>query len=99
MDLNHQKPAANPFRTPGLLDPAIWQRQWTPDRSRQALQEPDDEATVACLHRSTRTGRPLATDSILSKLEHKLGRRLRARPVGRPKKARTKRTRNRRGKK
>jgi len=35
---------------------------------------------------STHTGRPLATDGILSKLEHKLGRRLRPLPVGRPRK-------------
>ena len=34
----------------------------------------------------TRTGRPLGSDSFMSKLESTLGRRLRALPVGRPRK-------------
>ena len=35
---------------------------------------------------NTQTGRPLASDSFLSKLEHTLGRQLRPLTVGRPKK-------------
>ena len=35
---------------------------------------------------NTQTGRPLGTDSFLSKPEHTLGRRVRALPVGRPRK-------------
>ncbi len=76
-----------------LLDLAGWRREWRPDRWRKALQEPEDDRILALIRRSTHTGRPLATDGVLCKLEHKLGRRLRALPVGRPKKADTKRTR------
>lgn len=59
-------------------------RQWKPGRWRNALQARDDEDVARLIRTSTHTGRPLATDSILSKLEHKLGRRLRPLPVGRP---------------
>ena len=38
---------------------------------------------------ATHRGRPLATDSFVSKLERRLGRRLRPLPVGRPKKRKT----------
>jgi putative transposase len=73
-----------------LLDLAEWRRMWVsrPDRWRKALREREDEELAGRLRLSTHTGRPLATDSLLSKLEHKLGRRLRPLPVGRPKKAR-----------
>jgi hypothetical protein len=60
---------------------------------RKALQEPEDDNLFGLIRRSTHTGRPLATDGVLSKLEHKLGRRLRALPVGRPKKTHKKRVR------
>jgi putative transposase len=76
-----------------LLDLAAWRREWRPDRWRKALQQPEDETLSGLIRRSTHTGRPLATDGVLSKLERKLGRRLRALPVGRPRKADKKRTR------
>jgi hypothetical protein len=41
---------------------------------------------VADLPYVLHTGRPLASDSFLSKLETKIGRRLRPLPVGRPQK-------------
>ena len=69
-----------------LLDLAAWQRQWKPGRWRKALQARDDEEVAGLIRASTHTGRPLATDGILSKLERKLGRRLRPLPVGRPRK-------------
>ena len=50
------------------------------------LKERDDKETLAALRLHTQTGRPLARDSFLSKLEHTLGRRLRPLPVGWPKK-------------
>jgi putative transposase len=43
------------------------------------------DADVSRLRRSWTSGRPLAADKFLSKLEHTLGRRLRPSPVGRPK--------------
>ena len=59
------------------------------------LREGDEEETLAALRLNTQTGRPLASDSFLSKLEHTLGRRLRPLPVGRPKKQKSE-TRKRR---
>jgi putative transposase len=59
------------------LGPAAW---------RELLVRPEDAALTAQLRGSTRTGRPLGTDSFVSKLEAFLGRRLRALPSGRPRK-------------
>jgi len=69
-----------------LLDLAAWRAAWTPARWRAALTDPLDEALVRSLRRCTQTGRPLASDSLLSKLERRLGRRLRPLPTGRPRK-------------
>jgi putative transposase len=59
---------------------------WKPARWRALLQEPLEEGETERLRRHLHTGRPLASDNLLSKLETKLGRRLRPLPVGRPKK-------------
>ncbi len=49
---------------------------------RRKLEKLDiDKLRIHC-----RTGRPLGTDKFISKLETVIGRRLRALPVGRPKK-------------
>ncbi|HQL55224.1 MAG TPA: transposase [Phycisphaerae bacterium] len=69
----------------GLLDLAAWAADWTPARWRAQLAKPLTDAEIARLRRCVHTGRPLATDKWLSKLERKLGQRLRPRPVGRPK--------------
>jgi hypothetical protein len=53
---------------------------------KEMLTDADDKQTLAALRLNTQTGRPLARDSFLSKLEHTLGGRLRPLPVGRPKK-------------
>lgn len=45
----------------------------------------DDSEDVETLRLHTRTGRPLGSDSFISKFESFLGRRLRPLPVGRPK--------------
>ena len=68
----------------GLLDLAAWRKEWSPLKWRRELSQPEDEEFQLRLRRTTHTGRPLATDSWLSKLEHRLGRRLRPLPVGRP---------------
>ena len=70
----------------GLLDLAAWSKEWKADAWRAALSDADNEEEVHGLRCSTSRGRPLARDSLLSKLEHKLGRRLRPLPVGRPRK-------------
>lgn len=76
--------------TSGLLDMQAWIKQWKPEKWRQALREPQDQRELSSLRLSTHRGRPLATDAFLSKLEHKLGRRLRPLPVGRPRKPKPK---------
>ena len=66
--------------TPVLLS------RWTssPDDWQETLQQPDNDRDELIRLR-TQTGRPLGTDSFLSKLEKAIGRRVRPLPVGRPK--------------
>ncbi len=52
----------------------------------EALREGITDAQLKEIRRFTTTGRPLGSDSFVSKLETALGRRLRALPVGRPRK-------------
>ena len=71
----------------GLLDLAAWRQRLAPGVDwREALRRPSDDAAVARLRRATMTGRPLGSDTFISKLEALVGRRLRPLPVGRPKK-------------
>ena len=70
----------------GLLDLKDWAkrargRDWPKELARREIEE-----ELAALRTHTQTGRPLAGDRFLDALEAKLGRRLRALPVGRPKK-------------
>ena len=69
-----------------FLDPAAWFERTSAEKWKATLKEiaRDKEAQEA-VRRSTHTGRPLGSDSFLSKVEHALGRRVRALPVGRPK--------------
>ena len=69
-----------------LLDMHAWMELADGVNWKEKLTQPDDKDVTAALRLCTRIGRPLASDSFLSKLEHKLNRRLRPRPVGRPKK-------------
>ena len=52
---------------------------------RETLRQAPEADKVAKLRLATHRGRPLATGESLSKLQHRLGRRVRSRPVGRPK--------------
>ncbi len=70
--------------TDNLLDMRDWKKDWTPRRWRAALTERPEESDCNAIRLATHRGRPLATDSFLSKLEHRLARRVRALPVGRP---------------
>lgn len=73
-----------------LLDLPAW-NDLAPDVDWKELLSEDEEAeTVEELRLHTHTGRPLADDAFITKLEHMLGRRLRALPVGRPRKRKEK---------
>ena len=50
------------------------------------LEEPDEESTIEIIKCHTNTGRPLGEDNFIKKLEKQLDRRLKALPIGRPKK-------------
>ena len=71
----------------GLLDVATWREMAGGRDWRAALTEPQDDRMVSRLRLATSRGRPLGSDGFVSKLEARLGRRLRPLPVGRPKKA------------
>jgi len=74
----------------GLLDMAGWEEgcgaaDWRAELTR-GVREAGRPHAGACSYVRTRTGRPLGSDSFMSKLESTLGRRLRALPIGRPRK-------------
>jgi putative transposase len=66
------------------LDIAAWSRMWTPGQWRDIVRRPGGEEWGNRFRRNTRTGRPLATDSLISRVEATLGVRFRSAPVGRP---------------
>src|SRR5208282_3098320 len=72
----------------GLLDMKFWKELSVPLSWQQELSADVSPAELSRLRRSWHTGRPLASDGFISKLEHALGRRLRPLPIGRPKKKR-----------
>ena len=73
-----------------LLDMKTWNDLISGTNWKEMLTTGDEKESIAVLRLNTQTGRPLASDSLLSKLEHKLGRRLRPLPVGRPRKVKPK---------
>jgi len=73
-----------------LLDLSRWYGMISGEQWRKELNAGIDETAAGQLRGNTHTGRPLGSDSFLSKLEKLLGRRLRPLPVGRPTKKRTK---------
>jgi len=66
----------------GLLDLSAWGREYPGRAWKHVLTE---QASESCdgLRLHTRTGRPLGTDSFISKIEVTLGRRVRALSIGR----------------
>jgi len=69
-----------------LLDVTAWRAQMPPRQWRATLKEvARDKAVQEAIRRNTYTGRPLGTDSFLSKVEHLIGRRVRPLPIGRQK--------------
>ena len=65
-----------------MLDMSKWRSLSKGDDWEKSLKSPEDEITMHMLRRNTRTGRPLGSDSFMSKIEIFLGRRVRALPVG-----------------
>ena len=72
----------------GLLDLRWWARRWTNEQWREELSRRDDPEAVRALPSVTSRGRPLGSDSFLSKAERLVGRRLRPLPGGRPREKR-----------
>jgi len=69
-----------------LLDMPAWRERMRGMDWQATLQAAaGDKAGQDAVRRATHTGRPLGTHSFLSKVEHLLGRRVRALPVGRQK--------------
>ena len=68
-----------------LADLKAWTRDWTGEEWKQMLREGLDAKQIGALRRHTSRGRPLGSDSFVSKIEALLGRRVRALPSGRQK--------------
>ncbi|MDZ4859965.1 MAG: transposase [Candidatus Hydrogenedentes bacterium] len=64
-----------------LLDFHAWQELAGAINWKEMLIQPDNKESVAALCLNTHTGRPLASDSFLTKLEHKLGRPRKLKPT------------------
>ena len=77
----------------GLLDLRMWNSYVRGVDWKHVVAQPDEEEALIALRRNTQTGFPLARTSVVSRLERALDRRLRPRPVGRPRKTITKRPR------
>lgn len=67
----------------GLLDIVAWHREMSLKDWEETLMEAEDEETLHMVRVRTQTGRPLASDGFMSKVEKLLGRRVRPLPVGR----------------
>jgi putative transposase len=70
----------------GLLDISWWRQASARIDWNEVLRNPLPEEQLKQIRLNTHTGRPLAEDSLISKLETVVGRRLRPLPIGRPKK-------------
>lgn len=68
-----------------LVDLAEWRKERYAGRWKDLLMERVDDKELIRIRGNTHTGRPLGSDSFISKLEKMVGRRLRPLPVGRPK--------------
>jgi putative transposase len=79
----------------GLLDETAWHEISLNADFKALLMRAEKEEDLAAFRQNTRTGRPLGSDSFLSKLEVSLGRRLRPLAGGRPKGRRDRRKRRR----
>jgi putative transposase len=70
----------------GMLELAAWQEKYDWPRWTAVLETSvEEEAFGQRLQEASRRGRPLGADEFVDQLESRSGRRLRAKPVGRPK--------------
>jgi hypothetical protein len=69
-----------------LLNMSYWKKISEQVDWQQALEKIQPKEIIHQIRLNTHTGRPLASDSFISKLEKLLNKRLRPLPVGRPKK-------------
>jgi putative transposase len=67
-----------------LLNLPSWRKLISEKEWQSELKRGIDKSQVDRIRLSTHTGRPLGTDSFMSKLEKMLGRRVRPLPIGRP---------------
>ena len=74
----------------GLLDMTEWKRISENIDWKDSLKRAQSNDHLELIRAGTHSGRPLAGDSFLSKLEKLLGKRLRPLPAGRPKRERLK---------
>ena len=72
--------------TAGLLNISYWKQISSQIDWRRVLENIQPEDVTEQIRRNTHTGRPLASDSFISKLEKVLNRRLRPLSVGQPRK-------------
>lgn len=70
----------------GLLNVSYWKQICAQVDWRGALEKEQPDEVVKRVRLNTHTGRPLAGDAFVSKLEKLLNKRLRPLPIGRPKK-------------
>jgi putative transposase len=70
---------------PVWLEEKLFRRLLAGRNWREALTQPQDDKTLDLMRRHTLTGRPLGSDSFLSKIETAIGRRLRPLTPGRKK--------------
>jgi len=69
-----------------LLDLETWRSFWNGPTWKDLLRKRDEEKKLGRIRLFTNRGRPLGSDSFLSKLEKAAGRRLRPLSIGRPRK-------------
>jgi len=69
----------------GLINPQQWWDISDGVQWQQILSEAQEQNEIKCIRTGTYCGRPLGSDSFISKIEHYLGHRVRPLPVGRPK--------------
>ena len=76
-----------------VLNLSRWYDMISAVQWRKELADGLSESELGRIRLNTHTGRPLGSDSFMSKLERLLGRRIRPLPVGRPKKIKNKKKR------
>jgi len=72
------------FDGTGMINLRKWRQMAIGLNWKEILTQDEDEKQIRSVRTHTHTGRPLATDSFISKIEHYLGRRVRPLPLGRP---------------